>query len=629
MAYDVIVIGGGHAGAEAAWASARMGMSTALITMSVEAIGRMSCNPAIGGLGKGQIVREIDALGGLMGLAADAGGIQFRMLNRSKGPAVWAPRAQADRALYAEAVLEKLRSADGLDLIEGLVDSLMVEEADAHCSDPDPAATDSGKPANANLSNGTVRLKVVGVRLQDGRDLRCGAVVLAPGTFLRGLMHCGERQTQGGRVGERAAMRLSEELQRLGFTLGRLKTGTPPRVHRDSVDFDRLTPQPGDDPPVPFSFMTDALSQPQIDCWITHTNERTHQLIRDNIDRAPMYSGQIKSRGPRYCPSIEDKVMRFADKGSHQLFLEPEGYDNPLIYCNGIPTSLPVDVQEPLVHSICGLHKARIVQYGYAIEYDWVPTHQISATLESKRVAGLYLAGQINGTSGYEEAAGQGLLAAINAVARIAGREPLVLGRDEAYIAVLIDDIVTRPPDEPYRMFTSRAEYRLHLRSDNADLRLTPIGRRVGLVDDWRWARFERKRSAMQALEETLNKGRLDGQPLSEWMRRPDVAIQDLCSRVDGLMIDHIPAEVIEAVQIRLKYAGYLEREQRLIERHKRLESRMIPGTFDYAAIPSLRYEAREKFMRFRPRNLGQAARISGISPADIATLSLYLARRR
>jgi len=610
MTYDVIVIGGGHAGAEAAWASACMGRSTALVTMQIDAIGRMSCNPAIGGLGKGQIVREIDAMGGMMALAADAGGIQFRMLNRSKGPAVWAPRAQADRSLYTQAVLDLLRQVDELDLIEGLVDSMMVEEGDAS-------------------SQNTSRLKITGVRLQDGRELRCQAIVLAPGTFLRGLMHCGEDQTQGGRIGEQASIKMSEDLKRLGFTLGRLKTGTPPRVHRDSVDFSQLTAQPADDPPVPFSFMTDQLTQPQIDCWITHTNEQTHQLIRDNIGRAPMYSGQIKSRGPRYCPSIEDKVMRFADKSSHQLFLEPEGCDDPLIYCNGIPTSLPVDVQEVMVHSIAGLQSARIVQYGYAIEYDWVPTDQIDATLETKRVGGLFLAGQINGTSGYEEAAGQGLMAAINAVAQIAGSDPVILGRDEAYIGVMIDDIVTRPPDEPYRMFTSRAEYRLHLRSDNADQRLTPIGRCVGLVDEQRWSRFEQKRLAIQTLEETLNQQRLEGRLLADWMRRPEITLHDLCKRVDGLQIDHVPADVLEAVQIRLKYAGYLEREQRLIDRYKQLESRTIPETFDYAAMSTLRYEAREKFMRFKPRSLGQAARISGISPADIATLSLFLARRR
>ncbi|MBI4582376.1 MAG: tRNA uridine-5-carboxymethylaminomethyl(34) synthesis enzyme MnmG [Planctomycetes bacterium] len=596
--YEVIVIGGGHAGAEAAWATARMGCATALVTMQVEAIGRMSCNPAIGGLGKGHMVREVDALGGLMGIATDRAGIQFRMLNRSKGPAVWAPRAQADRALYAATVQELLRTTPGLDLIEGLVERFILEDA-----------------------------KLVGVRLADGRELSCRAVVLTTGTFLRGLLHCGAEQTEGGRVGEPAAVTMSDELRRLGFELGRLKTGTPPRVHRDSVDFSQCLPQPGDEPPLPFSFLTDAIRRPQVACWITHTNERTHQLIRDNIHRAPMYSGQIKSRGPRYCPSIEDKIMRFADKTSHQVFLEPEGYDSDWIYCNGISTSLPRDVQQTLVHSIAGLENARIVQWGYAVEYDWVPTDQIRTTLETKRVGGLFLAGQTNGTSGYEEAAGQGIVAGINAAARVRGLEPLVLGRDEAYIGVMIDDLVTRPPDEPYRMFTSRAEYRLHLRSDNADVRLTPIGRRVDLVDDRRWSAFGDKRTGIERLRRTLAELRLDNRTLIEWLRRPEIRLAELATQVSQLDLADVAAQVVEAVEIDVKYSGYLEREQRLIQRHRQLESRRIPDDFDFQTLSGLRFEARERFTRFRPRSLGQAARISGISPADIATLSLYLLR--
>ncbi|HSW44111.1 MAG TPA: tRNA uridine-5-carboxymethylaminomethyl(34) synthesis enzyme MnmG [Phycisphaerae bacterium] len=602
--FDVVVVGGGHAGAEAAWAAARMGRATALVTTGVEAIGRMSCNPAIGGIGKGHMVREIDALGGLMALATDRGGIQFRLLNRSKGPAVRALRAQADRKIYAAAVLDLLQSVPRLQIIEGMVDEVLAESFD-----------------------GTSPLRAAGVRLADGRELRCGAVVITTGTFLRGLMHCGERQTPGGRVGEPAAVGLSGNLERLGLTLARLKTGTPPRIARDTVDLDRLQTQPGDDPPTPFSFMTDRLAQSQIDCWITHTNERTHQVIRDNIHRAPMYSGQIKSRGPRYCPSIEDKVMRFAEKAGHQIFLEPEGYDSPLLYCNGIPTSLPPDVQDAMVHTIEGCAGAEIVQYGYAVEYDWVPTDQIDATLQTKRVAGLFLAGQINGTSGYEEAAGQGLVAGVNAAQRVLGREPVVLGRDEAYVGVMIDDIVTRPPDEPYRMFTSRAEYRLHLRSDNADHRLTPLGRRIGLVDDDRWARFEAKRRAIETLEAELGSRHRQGRPILEWLRRPHVRLRDLAG--DGLDLAGLADDVIQAVEIRLKYAGYLEREDRLIERHRQLEARQIPADFDFKRIGGLRFEAREKFVRFRPRSLGQAARISGISPADIATLSLYLLRRR
>lgn len=605
LGYDIVVIGGGHAGTEAAWAAARMGCSVALVTMRADAIGRMSCNPAIGGLGKGQIVREIDALGGLMALATDRGGIQFRMLNRSKGPAVWAPRAQADRARYAAAVQALLRSADGLDIIEGSVDRLVTEGADLDR-----------------------RTRISGVVLQDGRELACRAVVITTGTFLKGLMHCGEQKSVGGRIGEHAAVTLSDELVRLGFTLGRLKTGTPPRVHRDSVDFSRTTPQPGDDPPVPFSYLTDSLLQPQVQCWVTHTNTRTHEAIRANLDRAPMYSGQIQSRGPRYCPSIEDKVVRFADKDAHQIFLEPEGYDNPWIYCNGISTSLPRDVQDLMVHSIVGLEQARIVQYGYAVEYDWVPTDQIGSTLETKRVAGLYLAGQINGTSGYEEAAGQGLLAGINAAASILDREPLVLGRHEAYIGVMIDDLVTRPPDEPYRMFTSRAEYRLHLRTDNADLRLTPFGRRLGVVDDHRWAAFETKRAGVEALEARLRSVRIDGRPAIESLRHADVSLAALCERCPELLETGVAPAVMEAVEIRAKYAGYLEREQRQVERYRQMEARLIPDSFDYGSIAELRIEAREKFTRFRPRSIGQAGRISGISPADLATLYLHLSRR-
>jgi tRNA uridine 5-carboxymethylaminomethyl modification enzyme len=600
--YDIVVIGGGHAGAEAAYAAARGGAETALVTMKRDAIGRMSCNPAIGGLGKGQMVREIDALGGLMGLAIDATGIQFRMLNRGKGPAVWAPRAQADRALYAAEVRRRLEAAPNLVIVEALVDDLIT------------------RPRARHLRRST------GVRLHDGRTLHCNAVVLTTGTFLRGLLHCGEDQAPGGRVGEPAATGMSACLQRLGLRLGRLKTGTPPRVHRDSIDYDKVEPQPGDDPPTPFSFVTDRIDRSQLPCWITWTNPRTHDLIRANLHRAPMYSGQIKSRGPRYCPSIEDKVVRFADKERHQVFLEPEGRDSDRIYCNGIPTSLPKDVQEPLVRSIAGLEDAQILQHGYAVEYDWVPTDQTNATLETKRVAGLFLAGQINGTSGYEEAAGQGLVAGINAVRTLAGADPLVLGRDEAYVGVMIDDLVTRPPDEPYRMFTSRAEYRLQLRTDNADERLTPIGRQIGLVDDERWARFERKREHIAALESWLAGTRVNGASLREQLRRPEVRIHDLLAAHGNGLADLMP-DAIEQVQIRVKYQGYIDRQARQIARFRQIESLRIPDAFDYEAIGSLRTEAKEKLIATGPRTLGQAGRISGISPADLSVLYLHLHR--
>lgn len=615
-AFEIIVVGGGHAGTEAAWAAARLGVPTLLVTMDVQAIGRMSCNPAIGGIGKGQMVREIDALGGLMGLATDAGGIQFRMLNLRKGPSVWSPRAQCDRGLYAAAVQRLLQTTPNLTITEGTVDEIL---------------TDSAAEEDAEF-------QVTGVRLSDGRLFSCRGIVVTTGTFLRGLMHMGERKTEGGRIGEGSARNLSGQLHELGFELGRLKTGTPPRLARDSIAYDGLEVQPGDDRPAPFSFMNDAVTQPQIDCWITYTNERTHEMIRANLDRAPMYSGQIESTGPRYCPSIEDKVVRFAEKDRHQIFLEPEGYDCDRIYCNGISTSLPIDVQEPFVRSIEGLEQARIVQYGYAVEYDFVPPHQTRATLETKRVRGLYLAGQINGTSGYEEAAGQGIVAGINAARRVLGREPFVMGRDQSYIAVMIDDLVTKGTIEPYRMFTSRAEYRLLLRSDNADLRLTSIGRDLGLVDDARWQRYELKRAACAAIEAWARQTRHNGLTFWEWLSRTDCdAATDLdwsafrAERPASLTAasDAMLDEALQAVRIEARYGGYIRRQEREIERFRRMESRAIPADFDFAAITQLRFEAREKLTRVAPRSIGQAQRISGINPADIAVLALYLEARR
>lgn len=619
--FEIIVIGGGHAGAEAAWAAARLGVPTALVTMQREAIGRMSCNPAIGGIGKGQMVREIDALGGLMGLATDRAGIQFRMLNRRKGPAVWAPRAQCDRDLYAAAVQDLLACTPNLEIIEGTIET--IETSDV------PRAVRT-------------------VRLTDGRVLACRCVIVTTGTFLRALMHTGEAKAEGGRIGEGSAVGLSACLREMGLELGRLKTGTPPRIARDTVDYGVLEEQPGDDPPEPFSFMTDRIDQRQVSCWITYTGAPSHELIRANLHRAPMYTGQIESRGPRYCPSIEDKIVRFAEKDRHQIFLEPEGYESDRIYCNGISTSLPVDVQEGVVRSIRGLERARILQWGYAVEYDFVPPHQIDATLQAKCIAGLYLAGQINGTSGYEEAAGQGLLAGINAARRVLGREPVVLRRDQAYIGVMIDDLVTRGVVEPYRMFTSRAEYRLLLRSDNADARLTTLGREIGLVEDARWLRYTQKRDAIAAIGRWAERTIIDGVPLSRWLARTDGesiervpwrawrnegmerggndggglgALPDDVAGVSGRLLD----EAFESAAIEAKYGGYVRRQLREVERFRKMETRRIPDGLDYHTIRQLRFEARERLSSINPRSIGQAQRISGINPADIAVLLLHL----
>ena len=601
---NVLVIGGGHAGAEAAWAAANLGARTILVTYQRDAIGRMSCNPAIGGIGKGQIVREVDALGGLMGLVTDEAGIQFRMLNRGKGPAVWAPRAQADSGLYVTVLRGYLENCPNLTIVEAGVDSILAE--------PVPGCGHSQH--------------VTGVELDNGTTVRAPAIVVATGTFLRGLMHTGEQQTPGGRISEAAAIRLSQSLRTMGLELGRLKTGTPPRVARDGVDFSRLKEQLGDPNPAPFSFMTESITQPQVPCWLTATNPAVHELIRANLDRAPLYAGQIESTGPRYCPSIETKVVRFPEKSRHQIFLEPEDRDGDRIYVNGISTSLPTDVQQKMIALVEGLENARIVQWGYAIEYDFVPPEQIDATLMTKPVHGLFLAGQINGTSGYEEAAGQGLIAGINAARLAAGTEPVTLGRDQAYIGVMIDDLVTRGVTEPYRMFTSRAEHRMHLRYDNADARLTPLGREIGLVTDERWKRFQTKRERLDHLLATLERLRVDGRSVREWLKRPDEDGERFLHGMDEFRPYVGEPDVWARALVTVKYEGYLARQERMIEQYREMESQRIPPDLDYGSIRHLRREAIERWQAVRPRNVGQAARVSGIHPTDVTVLLVHIA---
>ena len=615
--YDIIVVGGGHAGSEAALAAARMGCNTLLLTHSVETLGQMSCNPSIGGIGKGHLVKEVDALGGAMAAATDEAGIQFRILNSRKGPAVRATRAQADRVLYRKAMRTRLENHPNLRIFQQAVDDLILEGD-----------------------------KVTGVITQIGVRFHARAVVLTAGTFLAGRVHVGLENYQAGRAGDPPALTLAQRLRELKLPVDRLKTGTPPRIDGRSIDFSAMTQQPGDDPAPVFSFMGTREQHPQqLPCWITHTHEGTHDIIRAGLDRSPLFTGVIEGIGPRYCPSIEDKITRFADKNSHQIFLEPEGLTVHEYYPNGISTSLPYDVQYALVRSIKGMENAHITRPGYAIEYDYFDPRGLKSSLETKAIAGLFFAGQINGTTGYEEAAAQGLLAGLNAALQVKEREAWCPKRNEAYLGVLVDDLITRGVSEPYRMFTSRAEYRLSLREDNADLRLTEIGRKLGTVDDARWAAFEQKREAIAREQERLKNTwvnprvvdaveveRVLGQtiereyPLIDLLRRPDVNY-DLLMTLPGAGPGVVDAQVAEQVEIQAKYHGYIERQQEEIERSAQQENTRLPLDIDYAKISGLSIEAQQKLAKHQPETLGQAARISGITPATISVLMVYAKR--